>query len=224
MVSPATRATIHYPSTDGEPVAETFFHFYALMVTVNILMARFRGQPVAVLSNQYLYFVEGDPKQRVAPDVMVIFGVEPGPRDHYKVWQEGALPRVVFEMTSASTRRQDEREKFALYERLGIEEYWLFDPKGEWLKPALRGYRWVAGRYQTITDGLSPVLGLRLVAHGGVIQFYDMATGKRLLEPQEWEAQAMEEAAARQAAEARAIALEQQLRALGIEPDGGGSL
>ncbi len=220
---------IFYPSTDGEPVAETFFHFYALMVTVDILMRYFRGQPVAVLSNQFLYYREGDPKARVAPDVMVIFGITPGPRDNYKVWQEGAVPSIVFEITSASTRRQDEAEKYRLYERLGVQEYWLFDPKGEWLNPALRGYRLVEGNYEPIADGVSRVLALRLGVAGTILHFYRLDTGDRLLSSEEIEQQLAREVQERQQAEALAqqsaadlARLQQRLRDLGIDLEAGG--
>ncbi|WP_307730444.1 hypothetical protein [Chroococcus sp. FPU101] len=44
---------------------------------------------------------------RVAPDVMVIFDVPPGGRDNYKIWEEGQVPKVIFEMTSQGTKNQD---------------------------------------------------------------------------------------------------------------------
>jgi hypothetical protein len=40
------------------------------------------GQQVTVLANQFLYYAQGFPKLRVAPDVMVIYGVVPGGRDN----------------------------------------------------------------------------------------------------------------------------------------------
>jgi Uncharacterized protein conserved in cyanobacteria len=132
---------IFYPSSDGKPVAETYLHLYALLVTLEVLTQYLQGRRATVLANQFLYYAEGFPKLRVAPDVMVIFEVEPGGRDNYKIWEEKQVPAVIFEMTSKSTKNEDLTEKKTLYERLGVQEYWLFDPKGEWIKSKLRGYR-----------------------------------------------------------------------------------
>lgn len=41
---------------------------------------------------------------------------------------EGA-PDLIGEILSPSTRRRDLREKRVLYERFGVREYWLLDPK-----------------------------------------------------------------------------------------------
>jgi Uma2 family endonuclease len=43
------------------------------------------------------------------------------------------LPEVVVEVLSPSTSRKDQHEKFALYEKRGVREYWVVDPDGEWL-------------------------------------------------------------------------------------------
>jgi hypothetical protein len=69
-------------------VAETYLHFYALLVTLEVLRQYLRGRRATVLGNQFLYYAEGFPRLRVAPDVMVIFEVEPGGRDNYKIWEE----------------------------------------------------------------------------------------------------------------------------------------
>lgn len=100
-------STIVYPSSDGEPVAETYVHFYALLVTLEVLRQYLTGRPATVLANQFLYYAQGFPKLRVAPDVMVIFDVAPGGRDNYKIWEEGQVPSVIFELTSEGTREQN---------------------------------------------------------------------------------------------------------------------
>jgi Uma2 family endonuclease len=216
--SEAQSATI-YPSGDGKPVAETFDHLYALFVTLEVLRQYLSGQQATVLGNQFLYYAEGFPKLRVAPDVMVIFGVAPGGRDSFKVWEEGAVPAVIFEITSAGTRQQDEVSKYELYEGLGVTEYWQFDPKGEWIAEQLRGYRLVGDTYGPITDGVSRVLQLRLAPEGKLIGFYELATGQRLLMPEELRQRWLQaEQRAEQAAQ-RVERLAERLRSLGIDPD-----
>ena len=120
---------IVYPSSDGEPVAETYDHLYALLTTLEVLKQYLTGRQATVLADQFLYYAQGFPRLRIAPDVMVIFDVEPGGRDNYKTWEEGQVPVVIFEMTSKGTQDQDKTFKRTLYEQLGVLEYWLFDPK-----------------------------------------------------------------------------------------------
>jgi Uma2 family endonuclease len=202
-----------YPTGDGEPVAETFDHLYALLITLEVLRQYLVGEQAAVLGNQFLYYAQGYPRARTAPDVMVIFNVEPGGRDNFKIWEEGQAPSVIFEITSASTRKKDENFKKDLYAQLGVLEYWQFDPRGEWIPEQLRGYRLhdftnfngeLESVYEPITDGQSQPLQLRLIAEGKLIGFYRLDTGEKLLIPDEL-------AAARQQAEERAAVLEAQL-------------
>jgi len=73
----------------------------------------------------------------------------------------------------------------------GCPRVLLFDPLGEYLSPALRGFRLTNGGYReiepTITpDGLqltSEVLGLLLLAESGKLRLVNRATGERLLPP-----------------------------------------
>jgi Uma2 family endonuclease len=222
-----------YPSSDGEPLAETSVHVDATVYGVMALRNYLEGQQAIVLADQFLYYVQGFPKLRVAPDVMVVFNVPPGARDNYKVWEEGQVPAVVFEMTSAGTRDRDEKVKKDLYESLDIPEYWQFDPKGEWIPEKLRGYRLREGWYVPITDGRSEPLKLRLVVEESLIGFYREDTGEKLLASAELVQALRQETLARQEAEAlleqersraeqerdRAERLAAKLRELGEDPD-----
>jgi Uma2 family endonuclease len=206
-----TDSKIVYPVSDGEPLAETYDHLYAILVTLEVLRQYLLGQPATVLANQFLYYAQGLPRLRVAPDVMVIFGVEPGGRDSYKVWEEGEIPQVVFEMTSKATQQEDQVYKRRLYAEIGVQEYWLFDPKGEWLESPLIGYQLVQDDYVPIPDLRSAVLGLQLQVEGKLIGFTEVATGKRLLMPGELSQELALE-------QQRAERLREQLKALGVDP------
>lgn len=214
LLPTAPPAEIFYPSSDGEPVAETYAHLYAMLVTLEVLRQYLEGQQATVLSNQFLYYAQGYPKLRVAPDVMVIFDVAPGGRDNYKIWEEGQVPAVIFEMTSKGTQSEDQVFKRTLYEQLGLREYWLFDPRGEWLDGQLQGYRLHNDLYEPITDGRSDPLKLRLEINGQLIAFYREDTGEKLLIPGELAQALKTEAQARQDAEARAEALEAEVERL----------
>jgi Uma2 family endonuclease len=227
-LTPANQTTEpFYPSGDGEPVAETFDHLYVLLITLEVLRQYLAGQRATVLGNQFLYYAQGFPRLRLAPDIMVIFNVEPGGRDNYKIWEEGQVPSVIFEITSESTREKDETFKKTLYAQLGVQEYWQFDPKGEWIPGQLRGYtlhEFINSDgepefvYESIENGKSQVLHLQLVVEGRLIGLYRLDTGEKLLVPDEL-AEALEqetqarqqEAQARQQAETRAAELEAKL-------------
>jgi Uma2 family endonuclease len=207
---PTTKSTpeitpeIIYPSSDGKPVAETYDHLYAILITLEVLRQYLTGQQATVLGNQFLYYSKGFPKLRIAPDVMVIFDVAPGGRDNYKIWEEGQVPAVIFEITSPGTKDQDINFKKDLYAQLEVKEYWLFDPKGQWIPEKLQGYRLRGENYELITDNLSEPLKLRLAVEDKLIGFYRLDTGEKLLIPSELAAALEEETLARQSAEAQA--------------------
>ena len=69
--------------------------------------------------------------------------------------------------------------------RLGVEEYFLHDPRKDYLEPGLQGYRLANGRYQKIVpepDGslLSRTTGLQLRREGNHLRLIDPATGTPL--------------------------------------------
>lgn len=234
---------IIYPSSDGEPLAETYDHLIAITTTLLILLKHLEGQQATVLADQFLYYAQGFPRLRVAPDVMVILGVAPGGRDNYKTWVEGQVPAVIFEMTSPGTRSQDEVEKKKLYESIGVTEYWQFDPRGEWIVEKLRGYRLVGDLervYMPIVDNRSNVLQLQLSVDQKIIAFHRLDNGVKLLTNDELnialeqtEQRFETEMVARQQAEQRAEAesqradlaaqraeiLADRLRQLGLDPE-----
>ena len=210
-------ADVYYPESDGQPVAETDVHRTLMFELIGMLQAFFRADPhVYISGNLFLYYQEGAPRQVVAPDVFVVQGVRNQPRRIYKLWEEGVVPAVVFELTSRSTRREDLRSKYDLYERLGVREYFLFDPLGEYLRPPCRGYRLQQGRYRSLApaeDGSlgSAALGLALYGRGTQLRLYDPAGQRWLPTPQEEtgarrvaEERASVEAEARRVAEERA--------------------
>ena len=182
---------IHYPETDGKPMGETDVHIDALIYLREALRDHFRNAPqVYVAGNMFLYYEEGNPTACVAPDVFVVQGVGKHERRIYRLWEEGQPPAVVCEITSRGTRLEDLGTKRAVYAMLGVREYFVYDPLGEYLRPPLQGYRLHEGEYQRLLpageDGLtSQVLGLELRVEAGRLRVVDPATGERLLTPAE---------------------------------------
>ena len=213
--------TVVYPCSDGQPMAETDIHATCMMYVAYALRRWFgrRGQDdVYVGSNNFLYYEQGDPRAVVSPDVYVVVGAPGHLRDTYLLWNEPKGPDFVLEVTSASTRREDERRKRDLYASLGVSEYFLYDPRGEYLTPALRGFRLNDGEYRalpavTVLPGrgvsvASEVLGLELrdVRHARALRLRDRAAGRELLTYEESEdAREAEAAARRREARARRV-------------------
>src|SRR6266566_4706469 len=164
----AVSADTDYPTSDGKPMAETDQHRDVMMRTIGTLQARYaRNRKVYVSGNLLLYYVEGNRRKHVSPDVFVVKGIPKHRRRHYLLWKERKGPDVAFEITSASTSQEDLREKLELYrDVLKVQEYFLFDPYEEYLKPSLMGYRLRDGEYVRIAEvnGRLPseVLGLHL--------------------------------------------------------------
>ncbi len=180
------RAEIYYPESDGQPMAESDLHLKEMIYLLNALEIHFHSVPnVYIAGNLLLYYAEGFPKKCVAPDVFVVKGIPRGNRGSYKLWEEGAAPVFVIEVTSASTRGEDLGPKKELYQRLGVEEYFLHDPLGDYLEPRLQGYRLVLGRYVPIMaeeDGsmVSDTLGLILQPEDSRLRLVDPATSEVL--------------------------------------------
>jgi len=224
---------IEYPESDGKPVGETDVHRREILHTIETLERHFRDAPdIYVSGNLMFYYEEGNPSAVVSPDVFVVKGVRKGLRRTYKLWEEGVAPCVVIEMTSRSTRLEDKGNKRALYAQLGVREYFLFDPLGEYLKPPLQGFTLVDGEYAALpveSDGgiISRELGLKLYRDETVLRLFDLASGREVVRTedlsdvlqqtlarvQQAEEQAQREADARRRAEEQArLAAEQAQR------------
>jgi Uma2 family endonuclease len=175
---------VEYPESDGQPMGETGFHVKAILNLYNALLHFFsQAADVYVVADMFMYYEEGNPRANKVPDVLVAKGVSKEERRIYKVWEEMVAPCTIFEITSKSTRTEDLTVKKDLYERLGVEEYFLFDPLDEYLVPRLQGFRLQQDTYQAIAiepDGtlISQTLGLRLRSEDIILRIIDLETGE----------------------------------------------
>ncbi|MGE3819240.1 MAG: Uma2 family endonuclease [Isosphaeraceae bacterium] len=192
-------------------MGETDLHRQDMMDLIVTLEDRFADDPDVHVSGDLLLFHErGNRRKHLAPDAFVVFGVpKRPPRDHYLLWKEKKAPDVVIEITSKTTRREDQTKKLTLYrDVLKVPEYFQFDPTEDYLRPPMQGFRLVGGRYEPIPprDGRLPSerLGLHFERDGTELRLYDPIVGRRLPTRKEAMTQARAEAAeaARHAAEA----------------------
>jgi Uma2 family endonuclease len=201
-------------------MGETDLHRNVMFSAIETLKMHYAGQPVYVSGNILLFYRPGNKRRHVSPDVLVVRDLEPRDRENYLLWEEGRAPDVVIEVTSQSTRDEDLEDKLEIYrDEVKVTEYFLFDPRSEYLNPSLQGYRLDRGRYVPIApaDGRLPSreLGLHLEVDGNQLRFYDLATARRLPTPQEARLEALAALQQKDAAlEQKYAALEQKDAAL----------
>jgi len=210
------RREVYYPDGDGKPMAETNLHVSIMIQIREILRYWLRAvEMTSVYANMLFYFREGNPTARVAPDVFVVLGVPfDVMRRSYKIWEDRQAPQVIFEITSRKTQATDLGKKRFVYARLGVSEYYLFDPFREYLDPPLRGYQLAGEEYMPMPVDVIPPPALnghdaanefsqswRLAserlkleiwafapAHAQkpcVLRFYDPAAGEWLMDPEQ---------------------------------------
>ena len=216
-------AAVDYPCSDGQPMAESDFQLKPLVYAITALQTHFLHQSqVYVAGDMFVYFKEGAPRAVVAPDVFVVVGAPKHMRMSYKLWEEPKAPDFVLEITSRSTRAEDQGRKREVYASLGVGEYWLFDPTGDWLAPRLKGFRLHEGEYRPLPSvalvggGLSlhsEALGLEVrLDEDRSLRLHDPETGEDLPAHEEMRERVEQEIAARRAAEARLDETEARLR------------
>ena len=154
-----------YPDSDGKPMAVSDLHRRILTRTIDVLDAYFQDRPEVYVSGDILmYYVKGDPRKSVSPDVLVAFGLGKKLRRTYLVWNEGKVPDFAMEFSSESTYQNDLGRKMELYASLGIQDYFLYDAEGLYLPSPLMGFTLVDGAYAPISEGSDG--GLRSSALG----------------------------------------------------------
>jgi Uma2 family endonuclease len=224
---------VDYPDTDGQPVAENTLQFRWIVTIQGGLDALFRDDPDVFVAGDLLWYpVRGDNTIRTAPDAMVIFGRPKGERGSYMQWREGDIPpQVVFEVLSPGNRPNELEEKFAFFQRYGVEEYYQYDPDRGRLRGWMRKGE-VLEELPSVEGWTSPRLGIRLGLEefdlvltrpdGERFQsFLELDAGYRLARQEAHDERRRREAAEQQMEleRQRADRLAARLRSLGLDPD-----
>ncbi|MFY9824502.1 MAG: Uma2 family endonuclease [Thermoanaerobaculia bacterium] len=191
MTAIPLRREVDYPESDNTPMGETEIHVRESLYLLEAFDWLLRDvRDVYVAANMFFYYVQGDPRAVVAPDVFVAKGVPRGQRRIYKLWEERQVPCLIVEVTSDSSRDDDIVKKKALYQQLGVEEYIVHDPLEEYLEPSLQGFRLVNGRYRPIPLEVggavrSQSVGALFRKEGTGLRLVDSTTGETILPSQE---------------------------------------
>lgn len=126
----AIPTSIVYPDSDGLLMSDNTRQFEYIVYVKKGVDWLFSDDPQIFVGGDLLWYpVEGNPKLRQAPDVMVVFGRPKGDRGSYQQWKEDNIPpQVVFEIISPGNTIPEMTRKFQFYERYGVEEYYIYDP------------------------------------------------------------------------------------------------
>lgn len=150
---------VEYPDSDGKPMSDNTLQFQWIVTIKENLDALLSEDFVA--GDLLWYPVEGNPKIRQAPDVLVAIGRPKGYRGSYQQWREnGVAPQVVFEILSPGNTALEMARKQSFYERYGVEEFYIYDPDSN----ELAGWIRTGGLLDEVEDmngWTSPRLGIR---------------------------------------------------------------
>ena len=95
-----------FPDSDGQLIADNTKQFRWIVAIKENLERLFADDANIFVAGDLLWYpVEGEPKRRQAPDVMVAIGHPKGDRGSYRQWiEDGIAPQVVFEILSPGNR------------------------------------------------------------------------------------------------------------------------
>jgi Uma2 family endonuclease len=189
-------------------------HFVSDDILYNGIKAHLAGQPkYQVFSNMDMHYHPKSPASYKTPDVMVVTPFQPLPFDltSYRIGEDGPAPVLATEVLSQRTAaRGDLERKVTIYARLGIGEYLLVDPTGEFLPERLLLKRLRRdGTWEDCRDadgGVTSQLGFRVIFDAdGRLRVLDAQSGRPYPRPDEAESEAEQKRqaeAGRQQAEA----------------------
>jgi Uma2 family endonuclease len=119
------------PVEDGEPM-ETAKHRKQMNLLIDSIELAWQGRDFFVGGNMFFYYSELQSRKNDfrGPDFFLVLNTSHHDRDAWVVWAEdGRTPDVVIELVSKSTAAHDLGPKKAVYARLKVADYFVFDPE-----------------------------------------------------------------------------------------------
>ncbi len=186
----ADEKEIFYPDSDELIMPEGILHFLLSVHLTSMLLAFFANrEDVKVFGNCMLYYEKGNRQKFISPDLMVCFGLKESPTKVYKLWETKVVPAVVIEFASDTTWLNDVSSKLAIYQKLGVKEYYVYEVDSTHFPLALMAYRLEEGILTEIEIVnkriLSESLGLELVDTGETLRFFNPKKNEFLMTTEE---------------------------------------
>jgi Uma2 family endonuclease len=191
---PLDEDDVYYPDTDETIMTEGILHFWLSVNLASMLKSFYiERSDVQIFGNVMFYYEKGNVKSVVSPDLMICFGLEAMPTRVYRLWEEKIVPSVVIEFASESIWFKDVSTKIALYQKLGVTEYFVFDPEYKNLPQPLIAFRLIDGIFieQEIKNQriYCESLELELVDSNETLRLFNPKTNEFLMTPEEMAAE-----------------------------------
>ena len=217
--------------TEEDLMSETPPHARVVHYLMEVLSWAFHDQVCAIHENYGFYQTSNENEPPYAPDIAIIKGLPEQDARSYRVGVYGPPPQIAFEFASEETWRNDLIKKPLAYARMGIAEYYAYDPNQPLLPLSRKRGRRLFGWQRDPAGGIlremlpdsqgrlwSMRLSSYLVPDGTFLRLYDHAGNLRLTQAEDAERRAKEEArqariARQQARIARQQAKEEAQRA-----------
>ena len=221
MIEPTSDKGAYY-YYDSHPTEEDLMgvspqHAALVHYLMEVLTWLFQDRLCAIYENYNFYQTNNKGEKPLAPDIAVIKGAGYLLVRSWRIGVTGPAPQVVFEIASEETWMRDLLEKPDRYGRMGVQEYFAYDPN---LPPLRRNepYRlfgWQVDKESGLMQKMEPGpdgrlwsqhLESLLVPDEAFLRLYDHAGNLRLTRSEVAEKRAKDEARSRHFAERRAQA------------------
>jgi len=193
--------------TEEDLMSETPPHARVVHYLMEVLSWAFHDQVCAIHENYGFYQTSNENEPPFAPDIAIIKGIPEQDARSYRVGVYGPPPQIAFEFASEETWRKDLLKKPLAYARMGIAEYYAYDPNQPPLplsrKKGRRLFGWQRDPASGLLREMSPDnqgrlwsmrLSSYLVPDGTFLRLYDHAGHLRLTQAQAEKQRADEEA------------------------------
>ncbi len=167
---------LEYPDSDGKFLPENPLQANAIVELRSNVKQHFRDRPeVVVEGDMFLYYAKGQADERrvrgrrvgkfVTPDVTVVLDHDLRGGGTYKLWAQCKPPDFALEVISPSSEVRNRETKRELNARIGIQEYFVFQPDTRRAGPRLVGYEFKKWEYER----LGPQVGLPRLMRSAVL-------------------------------------------------------
>ena len=214
---------VHYPESDGRFLPGNTLQAEAVISVRNALDLHLEHEPNAVLEgNKFIYYEKGESSKWVAPDIYVLLNHVYKCPSPYKVWVERKAPDFVLEVISPESEIRNRVDEKALYAKLGVEEYFVFQPDEARGSERLLGCRLGGDEYVELEPDpesgperelVSKTLGVSLRVTGPLIRVRNVMTGEDYRSHREMRASIEADRQRAKAAKERAKAARRQAKA-----------